>query len=77
VGWSKTYLQLTHTTCLTKHKPKGNEGKKKKKKKAKTGSAVKEKKQNNGAIFFFHQMKYAKSMTRRFADYQGEGNKVE
>jgi hypothetical protein len=35
-GWSKDYLQLTHTTCLTKHKPKRNE----KKKKKKTGYAV-------------------------------------
>jgi hypothetical protein len=52
VGWSKTYLQLTHTTSLTKHKPK-EKMKKKKKKEAKTGSALKKKKQNNGVIFFF------------------------
>jgi hypothetical protein len=69
VGWSKTYLQLTHTTCLTKHKPKRNE--EKQKREAKTSSAVKKKKQNNGVnlFFFFYQMKYAKSMMRRFADY--------
>jgi hypothetical protein len=31
---------------------------------------VKKKKQNNGVIFFFfHQMKYAKSMMRKIADY--------
>jgi hypothetical protein len=66
VGWSKTYLLLTHTTCLTKHKPKGNE--EKQKREAKTGSAVK-KKQNNVVNFFFHQMKYAKSMMRRFENY--------
>jgi hypothetical protein len=42
VGWSKTYLQLTHTTCLTKHKPKGNE--EKQKREAKTGSVMKKKK---------------------------------
>jgi hypothetical protein len=51
VGWSKTYLQLTHTTCLTKHKPKGNE--EKQKREVKTGSAVK-KKQNNGLFFVFY-----------------------
>jgi hypothetical protein len=44
VGWSKTYLQLTRTTCLTKHKPNGNE--EKQKREAKTGSAVRKNKKN-------------------------------
>jgi hypothetical protein len=42
VGRSKTYLQLTHTACLTKHKPKGNE--ERQKREAKTGYALKKKK---------------------------------
>jgi hypothetical protein len=32
VGWSKAYLQLTHTTCLTKYKLKRDEQKQNKEK---------------------------------------------
>jgi hypothetical protein len=49
-GWSKTYLQLTHTTCLTKRKPKGNKEKQKKRSK---NRFCREEKQNNGVFFFF------------------------
>jgi adenine-specific DNA methylase len=69
VGWSKTYLQLTHITCLTKHKPKGKM-KKKQKKKSKNKFCREEKKTKQWSdFFFFHQMKYAKSMMRKIADY--------
>jgi hypothetical protein len=73
-GWSKAYLQLTHTTCLTKYKPKRNEEKQNQEKQKQVLPWSEIYIFLFSFIFFSSQIQVCKMW--RFSNYQGKDNKT-
>jgi hypothetical protein len=77
VGWSKAYLQLTHTTCLTKYKPKRNKKKTKQNKTKRTKNRFCRGVRYVFYYFYFLSGQIQVYKMRRFSNYQGKDNKIE